>query len=195
MLHHGPFQDRKHLEQIYPLLSRWTQWYLRYRDSNQDGLPEYRRGNEAGWDNATVFDEGQPHRISGPQRIFVRANEGARGCGGAPGTGGGGARQWKQQSDQLLERMLQRFWQDGEFVAIHATDGRPTRSQSLLLDMPIVLGTRLPASVQAQLIADLRKRASESSFGVGSEPKSSPLYKADGYWPGSIWALWDCAGR
>jgi hypothetical protein len=82
MLHHGPFQDRKHLEQIYPLLSRWTQWYLRYRDSNQDGLPEYRRGNEAGWDNATVFDEGQPHRISGPQRIFVRANEGARGCGG-----------------------------------------------------------------------------------------------------------------
>jgi glycogen debranching enzyme len=103
-------------------------------------------------------------------------------------------RQWKQQSDQLLERMLQRFWRDGEFVAIHATDGRPIRSQRLLLDMPIILGTRLPAAVQAQLIADLRKRASESSFGLASEPKSSPLYKADGYWRGAIWALWDCAG-
>jgi glycogen debranching enzyme len=54
--------------------------------------------------------------------------------------------------------------------------------------MPIILGARLPASVQAKLIADLRKRASESSFGLASEPKSSPLYEADGYWRGPIWA-------
>jgi hypothetical protein len=84
------------------------------------------------------------------------------------------ARQWKQQSNQLLERMVQRFWRDGAFVAIHVTDGRPIRSQSLLLDMPIILGTRLPSSVQAKLIADLRKRASESSFGLASEPENSP---------------------
>jgi putative isomerase len=98
------------------------------------------------------------------------------------------ARQWKQQSNQLLEHMLQRFWQDGEFVAIHVADGRPIHSRSLLLYMPVILGTRLPASVQTKLLADLRKRASESSFGVASEPKSSPLYEADGYWRGPIWA-------
>jgi glycogen debranching enzyme len=98
------------------------------------------------------------------------------------------ARQWKQQSNQLLERMVQRFWRDDVFVAIHVTDGRPIHSQSLLLDMPIILGTRLPTSVQAKLIADLRKRASESSFGLASEPENSPLYAADGYWRGPIWA-------
>jgi putative isomerase len=38
MLHHGHFRDRKHLEQIYPLLSRWTEWYLRYRDA-ESGRP------------------------------------------------------------------------------------------------------------------------------------------------------------
>src|ERR1700733_2533022 len=187
MLHHGHFQDRKHLEQIYPLLSRWTEWYLRYRDSNQDGLPEYRHGNEAGWDNATVFDESGP--IESPDlsaylsvQMEVLAEVAAR--LGRPAE----ARQWKQQSNQLLERMLQRFWRDGTFVAIHVTDGRPIHSQSLLLDMPIILGTRLPASVQAKLIADLRKRASESSFGLASEPERSPLYTADGYWRGPIWA-------
>src|ERR1700679_3033855 len=84
--------------------------------------------------------------------------------------------------------MLQRFWRDGAFVAIHVTDGRPIRSQSLLLDMPIILGTRLPASVEANLIADIRKRASVSSFGLASEPENSPLYTADGYWRGPIWA-------
>jgi putative isomerase len=187
MLHHGHFQDRKHLEQIYPLLSRWTEWYLRYRDSNQDGLPEYRHGNEAGWDNATVFDEGGP--IESPDlsaylsvQMEVLADVAAR--LGRPAE----ARQWKQQSNQLLERMLQRFWRDGAFVAIHVTDGRPIRSQSLLLDMPIILGTRLPASVEANLIADIRKRASVSSFGLASEPENSPLYTADGYWRGPIWA-------
>jgi putative isomerase len=187
MLHHGHFQDRKHLEQVYPLLSRWTEWYLRYRDSNQDGLPEYRHGNEAGWDNATVFDEGGP--IESPDlsaylsvQLEVLADVAAR--LGRPAE----ARQWKQQSNQLLERMLQRFWRDGTFVAIHVTDGRPIHSQSLLVDMPIILGTRLPASVQAKLVADLRKRSSESSFGLASEPESSPFYTADGYWRGPIWA-------
>jgi mannosylglycerate hydrolase MGH1-like protein len=187
MLHHEHFQDRKHLEQVYPLLSRWTKWYLRYRDSNQDGLPEYRHGNEAGWDNATVFDEGGP--IESPDlsaylsvQMEVLADVAAR--LGRPAE----ARQWKQQSNQLLERMLQRFWRDGAFVAIHVTDGHPIRSQSLLLDMPIILGTRLPASVQAKLIADLRKRASEYSFGLASEPGNSPFYTADGYWRGPIWA-------
>jgi hypothetical protein len=95
--------------------------------------------------------------------------------------------QWKQQSNQLLERMLQQFWRNGEFVAIHATDGRPIYSRSLLLYMPVILGTRLPASVRTKLLADLRKRASESSFGLASEPKSSALYAADGYWRGPIW--------
>ena len=187
MLHHGHFQDRKHLEQIYPLLSRWTEWYLRYRDSDQDGLPEYRHGNEAGWDNATVFDEGGP--IESPDlsaylsvQMEVLADVATR--LGRPAE----ARRWEQQSNHLLERMLQRFWWDGEFVAIHVTDGRPIYSQSLLLDMPIILGRRLPASVQAKLIADLRKRASESSFGLASEPEDSPLYAADGYWRGPIWA-------
>jgi glycogen debranching enzyme len=84
--------------------------------------------------------------------------------------------------------MLQRFWQNGEFVAIHVTDGRIIRSQSLLLDMPVILGTRLPASVQAKLTADLRRRASETPFGLASEPESSPLYESDGYWRGPIWA-------
>jgi hypothetical protein len=187
MLHRGRFQDRKHLEQIYPLLTRWTEWYLHYRASNQDGLPEYRHGNEAGWDNSTVFDDGGP--IESPDlsaylslQMEVLADIAAR--LGRPME----ARQWKQQSDQLLERMLRRFWRDGEFVAIHVADGRTIHSQSLLLRMPVILGTRLPALVQTKLVADLRKRASESTFGLPSEPESSQLYESDGYWRGPIWA-------
>lgn len=72
----------------------------------------------AGWDNATVFDEGSP--IESPDlsaylsvQMEVLANVAAR--LGRPVE----ARQWKQQSNQLLECMLQRFWQD-----VHVKEGR-----------------------------------------------------------------------
>jgi putative isomerase len=42
--------------------------------------------------------------------------------------------------------------------------------------------------VRDRLIANLRKRASESNFGLASELENSPFYKADGYWRGPIWA-------
>jgi putative isomerase len=134
------------------LLARWTEWYLRHRDSNQDGLPEYRHGNEAGWDNATVFDG--DGLIESPDlsaylsvQMEVLADVAAR--LGRPIE----ARRWKQQSNQLLERMVRRFWQGDQFVPIHVTDGRIVRSQSLLLCMPVILGTRLPPSVRDRLIA------------------------------------------
>ena len=59
-----------------------------YRDSNQDGLPEYRHGNEAGWDNATVFDEGGPIESPDLSAYLSVQIEGVRGCGGTPGTPG-----------------------------------------------------------------------------------------------------------
>lgn len=55
MMRNGEFSDRKHLEEAYEPLVKWTEWYFRYRDSNHNGLPEYNQGNDSGWDNSTVF--------------------------------------------------------------------------------------------------------------------------------------------
>jgi glycogen debranching enzyme len=98
------------------------------------------------------------------------------------------SQQWKQRSDTLLKKLLQRFWMGHEFVSFNTIDGHEIRSESLLLLMPVVLGHRLPQSVQTQLIESLRSRLQQSPFGLPSEPPSSPFYQADGYWRGPIWA-------
>lgn len=44
------------LAQAYDKLSKWTHWWLSFRDPDGDGLPVYWHGNDSGWDNGTVFD-------------------------------------------------------------------------------------------------------------------------------------------
>jgi Mannosylglycerate hydrolase MGH1-like glycoside hydrolase domain len=60
MIQNAGFRDPKHLAAIYEPLSRWTNWFFTYRDSNSDGLPEYDHGNDSGWDNSTVMLSGIP---------------------------------------------------------------------------------------------------------------------------------------
>jgi len=183
----GQFPNNKQLETIYPLLTRWTNWYFEYRDSNHNGIPEYRHGNESGWDNSTVFAKGVP--IESPDlsallsvqmevlsKIAIRL--------GKPGE----ANRWHQRSDELLKAMLKEFGRHGEFVAIHVADGRPIWSQSLLLSIPIILGKRLPVRVRRDMVAALKQRASMSHYGLVSEPPNSTFYERDGYWRGPIWA-------
>ena len=48
------------LAAVYEPLARWTRWWLRFRDQDADGIPQYNHGNDSGWDNATPFDVGFP---------------------------------------------------------------------------------------------------------------------------------------
>ena len=187
MFRNGQFPDKKHLAQIYRPLERWTEWYFRYRDSNHDGLPEYRHGNESGWDNSTVFNDGTPLEspdLSALLSVQMQTLAKIATRLGKPTE----AKAWNQRSDELLARMLDRFWRDGEFVAIRVADEHPIHSRSLLLYMPIILGTRLPVAVRIQLVAELKRQAATSPFGLPSEPMDSPFYQRDGYWRGPIWA-------
>ncbi len=51
--------EAKHLEAAYSTLTRMTEFWLKYRMSTY-GLPFYVHGNDSGWDNSTLFNEGIP---------------------------------------------------------------------------------------------------------------------------------------
>jgi len=187
MMRHGAFRDTAHLNQIYEPLARWTDWYFQYRDSNGDGLPEYGHGDSSGWDNSTVFRVGD--LIESPDlsaylviQMDTLADLATR--LGKPAD----AQRWRERSDSLLNKMLQRFWDGHEFVAYRVIDGHEIHSKSLLLSMPIILGKRLPEDVRTALVKDLKQRAEQSPYGVPTEPPDSPFYQPDGYWQGPIWA-------
>ena len=188
MMRHGGFSDRKHLEEAYAPLVKWTEWYFRYRDSNHNGLPEYNQGNDSGWDNSTVFLHGVPVEAPDLSSFLVLQMDTLATMAEELGQKDE-ATEWHKRSDTLLERMLARFWKDDHFVAIRTQDDSVVESESLLLYIPIVLGNKLPSEVQSRLVEGLIRRGRfRTAHGFATEAIHSSMYTPDGYWRGPVWA-------
>ena len=187
LMRQGYVKNRQQLREIYGPLSKWTEWSFDYRNPNGDGYPEYRDGDEAGWDNSTVFAHGGPVESPDLCAYLVLQMETLADVAmqlGKPQE----AQAWRERSNRLLHNTITHFWNGHAFVAYRAKDGKQIDSESLLLVMPIVLGHRLPPPIRAALVADIKHRMAQSSYGLPSEPTDSPYYTRDGYWRGPIWA-------
>ena len=188
MMHRTSFIDKKRLKEVYEPLCRWTQWWFKYRDDDHDDIPQYNHGNDSGWDNCTVFSGGVP--IESPDlsayliiQMDVLADVALR-LGKRHE-----AEKWKAHANELLKKMLIHSWRGSGFVAPRSKDHRVFESDSLFLFLPIILGSRLPNHVLAKLITGLKKEGRFlTQYGFASESPQSPLYQANGYWRGPIWA-------
>jgi putative isomerase len=188
MMEHGGYGDIKHLTEAYEPISRWTEWYFRYRDSNRDGLPEYNHGNDSGWDNSTVMLSGIPVETPDLDSFLILQMDTlstmARKLGKEQD-----AQQWQSRSDELMKKMLATLWKEDHFVAIRADNGQQVESESLLLYIPLILGNKLPAKVHQKLVEGLMRQGRfRTAYGFSSEALTSKYYTPDGYWLGPIWA-------
>ncbi|NLF39640.1 hypothetical protein GX586_09360 [bacterium] len=189
MMRHKAQRAPRRLREIYPLLSRWTHWWLRFRDYDGDGIPQYHHGNDSGWDNATVFDGGfavespdlaallivQMDVLADIAASLRKARE---------------ARQWKRRADVMLDRLMRHSWSGAQFVSPrNGTHEVFPDGDCLLNFIPVVLGARLPKDVRAKLAAALEPGGRfVTRFGPATESPHSPLYTSNGYWRGPIWA-------
>lgn len=175
------------LAELYQPLCRWTDWWFKYRDDDDDGVPQYNHGNDSGWDNSTVFTARPP--IESPDlcayliiqmetlayiaRTLSKNNQ---------------AQQWQTRATNLLSKMMEHFWRDDQFVALSSGSHELIETESLQMFIPIILGKRLPDNVRKRLIASLKApNRFLTKHGLATESISSPLYEPNGYWRGPIW--------
>lgn len=172
---------------FYPQLAAWTDWWMTHR-AGQDGLPEYRHGNDSGWDNGTAFDAGFP--VAGPDLaafLIVQMDTLASMAGDIDRPTE--AASWTQRADELFALLMQNLWDGQRF--------RPRRpalpvgtpeGDTLMNFLPLLLGQRLSPKIRDTLAAGLRSEERFlSHYGPATESLSSPHYKADSYWRGPIW--------
>jgi len=175
------------LRKVYYGLEKWTDWWLTYRDSDNDGIPDYPQGCDSGWDNSTLFDIGffleapdLPAYLILQMKTLARI---ARKIGYEEK-----ASFWEKKARRLLERLYEHSWVNGRFVAklsrTHEFEEKPTSLQAV---MPIVLGDILDKDKFDRLVEILTKDFLTEN-GPATEAPSSPLYESDGYWRGPIWA-------
>lgn len=177
-----------HLRQIYPALTKWTDFWMNFRDSDNDGLPEYYHGNDSGWDNSTIFRDCIPVASPDLASFLVIQMETLAKVAKRLGLTDE-AESWNTRAAKLLDTELALLWTGSRFVAIHAGDHKIIHSDSLITYLTVLLGRRLPHKILSVLIRDLKNtELFLTEFGLATELPGSPYYEADGYWRGPIWA-------
>jgi len=175
------------LKRVYGYLEKWTNWWFEYRDSDNDGIPEYPQGCDCGWDNSTLFDK----------RFFVEA----------PDLSAYLILQmkclakiskklidtekenyWNDRADDLMKKLISHSWDGERFLAkqsrTHLCEKKPT---SLLSLMPLILGNNLDKDILEKSVKILEKDFL-TEHGFATESYKSEKYESDGYWRGPIWA-------
>lgn len=188
MMDRSEFFTKEKIEEIYEPLVKWTDWWFKYRDYDKDGIPAYNHGNDSGWDNSTVFNETPPVKspdllsyliiqmdlLSNLAKIIGKDDE---------------FKYWKKRADESLSRLIEYFYDGERFVARSVGSHKIVESNSLLPFMPIALGDRLPKEIAEKLICQLKEKGSfYTEYGLATERIDSPLFEAEGYWRGPIWA-------
>ncbi len=184
----GVKKSLPYLNSIYKPLSKLTNWWYTYRDFDQDGLPQYFHGNDSGWDNSTVFDQGYPVEGADLAAYLVLQCECLAFIAETIGRKKAADR-WRSRSEKQLADLLSHSVKDDHFYSPLSGNEETEASQSLINYLPLILGKRLPKRLRNTLITDLRPGGPFlTQYGLASEPPSSIKYMADGYWRGPIWA-------
>jgi hypothetical protein len=177
-----------YLRQIYQPLARMTRWWMKFRDQDGDGLCNYVHGNDSGWDNATMFDEGGDV-VGVDLATYQILNFDCLGRLAALLDRPDEAATWIRESEAMLRRLLARCVFDDRLRAVRNGSHDPIPSRSLINYIPLLLGSRLPARVRAAMTEDLRPGGPYLTWhGYATEPPESPRYEDNGYWRGPIWA-------
>lgn len=171
-------------------LAAQVSWWLTATRAGQGTLPTYPHGNDSGWDNASFFDRGGPVASPDLPTFLILC------CDALALLRPGETARWSAQGEELLRLMLDQLADEEGFGTRRlAEPERLERGQSLIRVMPLLLGDRLPRPLAERLVAQLREDHL-TDWGPATEAPASPLYEADGYWRGPIWApttalVWD----
>ncbi len=184
----GARRIKKFHAEAYEPICRQTEFWFRYRDTNKNGMCEYLHGNDSGWDNSTVFDQGCPVEAADLAAHLVMQMEGLAQMAAALGKKRDESR-WRRRSREQLERLLDHGLIHNRFVSPLADMLGAYDPGSLLNYIPIILGSRLPGRILRRMVKDLSPGGFFlTEHGLATQRLDSKAYTPNGYWRGPIWA-------
>lgn len=175
------------LEQMYQQIEAHVNFYFRYKDSNQDGIPEYHHGNDSGQDNSTVFRNADI--IDSPDLLaFLIKSMDMLAVAAGKLDRPQDKEHWEEEAQKYTELFCDYFIVDDLPVARYTRTGEKIDSEGYLPLVSLILADKLPESVRKKIIETLSSDRYLTEWGIASEAIDSPLYEEDAYWRGPIWA-------
>ena len=177
------------LKEAYGPLSLWTEFWIRNRDFDGDGLPCIIHPDES-FDNTTNNSLGAAAKAPEIATYLVLQMDALADVAERLGYAAD-AQRWRQQSSHMVQAMLSVLWDEKRqrFVSRRVGDGYVAPGDCLLTYMPLMLGDRLPSNVRHALVDGLKRPGGfVTPFGFSTEAQDSPLFNGASYVKGPTWA-------
>jgi hypothetical protein len=172
-----------HCEAMYGPLSRWYDWWMTFRDTDGDGVPQYNQGCESGNDFSPMLEKGIPVECPDLMAYLILLSEGLAKLAARIGKFDE-ERAWSEKSKRMLETLINEFWDGEKFIARLSSSHEIVEFEETDAYVPIMLGKRLPQNIldkMAKYLLDPEKYYSPKGF--RSVPKQ---YKDGAALPGFI---------
>lgn len=179
--------SRQQYEEAYEHLTKWTNWWLTYRDSDGDGICEYHHGNDSGWDNSTAFRVSPAMELPDLAAFLIIQMDKLEDVAFRLGKKEE-AKAWRKRSDKMLSDMLTHCFDGVRPRALVSRSHEEVENDSLIMYLSLLLGEKLPKNIRESMIRELKTRKFLTEHGLSTEAVDSEYYVSDGYWRGPIWA-------
>jgi putative NADH-flavin reductase len=170
----GKVIPRDKLEAIYTGFAKWGDWFMKYRDNDHDGLPQYDSGDESGCDDGTVFYKSNAMEVPDLCAELALLWEALGDISKMLGKPAAETEAWYRRSKDMIDTMIKTYWNGERFVALVDGTHEVVTTDSCQYYLPIILGDRLPREIIDKLAADLSVEGDLlTPYGLASEKLSS----------------------
>ncbi len=174
------------LRAIYEGFGKWAIWFTKYRDDDHDGIPQYEHGDETGNDDCILFRTYQKLELP-DLSAFLALLFDQLGALAELLELPKEAKEWRERSRVLIEKMIAAFWNGKRFVGRTYGDHKIIDDTSLHFYRTIVLGKRLPQEILDQMAEDLsREGFFLTPYGYMAESLTAPNYSRSAFGRGAI---------
>jgi len=172
---------KEHCALMYDRLAGWCNWWLTFRDTDRDGVPQYNQGCESGMDTTVMLSKGVPAEC--PDLIsYIILFEEALGHLAKRLGKDKESQEWFAKSQKLLDDLIKDFWDGSKFIARLSSSHVPVEPDGLEGYTPVMLGSRLPKEIIDQIVDDIEKNYM-TDLGLAPLPRhqKAPIVFVDGF--------------
>lgn len=171
---------------LWERMVKWAEFFVNHRDRDQDGLAEYQHIVETGWEDAPYFNVGFPCACPGLNASLALQMEAVAKLGKEIGRPEDECAHWMNRSKELIEKLIEKFWDGEKWFAFNAETGQKSDSNTISLYTALLLGKRLPQEIIDKSIAFMYgPDGFDTPYGLASEGLTSKYFK-HGFTSGSV---------
>ena len=179
-----PVEEKKDL---LDRLIKWTEFFVNFRDKDQDGICEYQSQLETGWEDASYYYYiGCPCAAPDLNTFLALQMESVAKLGSQCGMPEEEQKKWKKKSEELVRKIIENFWDGETWYAFNPETGARSDCLNISLYIPLLLGKRLPQEIIDKSIANMfGPDGFDTPYGLATESLTGKYFR-HGFTQGSI---------